>query len=157
MTTVVVDTCLAVKWVITQQYTDQAIDLASGWAASSIDVLAPALFPSEVANTLYKYVHRGAGSPAPLTITIDEAKLLAWQVLNVVEIIPDDNTLIERALELALRWHRPDAYDALFAALAERRGCDFWTADGKFFNAVRHHCGWVRHVAAHVIAPPPNS
>jgi predicted nucleic acid-binding protein len=36
-------------------------------------------------------------------------------------------------------YDQPAIYDSYYLALAEQRGCDLWTADTKFFNAVKGH------------------
>lgn len=59
-----------------------------------------------------------------------------------------DNELLKRAYDLAEQLNRPAAYDAQYLALAERLGCDFWTADEKLFNAVGASLTWVRWLGA---------
>lgn len=42
-----------------------------------------------------------------------------------------------RALELAQELQRPAVYDTHYLALADILGCNLWTADEPFFNAVK--------------------
>jgi predicted nucleic acid-binding protein len=37
-------------------------------------------------------------------------------------------------------------YDAYYAALAEARGCEFWTADKAFWQAVRRRLKFVKYL-----------
>jgi predicted nucleic acid-binding protein len=42
--------------------------------------------------------------------------------------------LYRAAFDLAERYGLPAIYDSTYVALAELRGCDFWTADLRLFN-----------------------
>jgi predicted nucleic acid-binding protein len=54
-----------------------------------------------------------------------------------------DDALLRRGLALATQFNRPTAYDAQYLAVAERLGCDFWTADERLYNAVNTQLAWV--------------
>jgi hypothetical protein len=41
---------------------------------------------------------------------------------------------------------RKRVYDATYAALAELRGCEFWTADKVFYDAVKGVLVFVKHL-----------
>ena len=43
----------------------------------------------------------------------------------------------QRARQIAAGLALVPVYDSTYAALAEARGCDFWTADEKFANAAK--------------------
>ncbi|MCD6335257.1 MAG: type II toxin-antitoxin system VapC family toxin, partial [Candidatus Latescibacteria bacterium] len=45
--------------------------------------------------------------------------------------------LRQRAREIAELSNQRFVYDATYAALAELRGCEFWTADKAFYHAVK--------------------
>jgi predicted nucleic acid-binding protein len=49
---------------------------------------------------------------------------------------------------LAHRLRRPTTYDCHYLALAEHYGCELWTGDERFFNAVRRQIPWIRWVGA---------
>jgi predicted nucleic acid-binding protein len=53
-----------------------------------------------------------------------------------------------RALTLASSHSVPSTYDCYYLALAESHDCEFWTADERFFNAVRAREERVRWVGA---------
>ena len=57
-----------------------------------------------------------------------------------------DGELHERAIHLAERYSLNAAYDAHYLALADRLGAEFWTADRRLANSVRHELEWVRLV-----------
>ena len=47
-------------------------------------------------------------------------------------------------MALAVKWRRPSIYDCLYAALADLKNCELWTADERFFNAVKDDFPLVR-------------
>ncbi|MGH2345011.1 MAG: type II toxin-antitoxin system VapC family toxin [Chloroflexota bacterium] len=142
---VVVDSCVAVKWVIEQSYSSEALDRLNTWQSQGIRILVPPIFPSEVGNTLLKYV-RGDSTMRPEDrLALHEAMALFEVVIGIVN-IDHDASLVGRAMELCVQWHRPSVYDATFVALAERQGCDLWTADSKFFRAVQSHVSLLKHI-----------
>lgn len=55
-----------------------------------------------------------------------------------------DAKLHDGALEFAVRFDVPAAYDAHYLALAGRLGVEFWTADRRLAHAVRSRFPWVR-------------
>jgi predicted nucleic acid-binding protein len=88
---------------------------------------------------LRKHVYRGA-------VTLEEADsacdlLLAQPVQAMI-----DDALLRHGFALATQFNRPTAYDAQYLAVAERLGCDFWTADERLYNAVNTQLSWVQLV-----------
>ena len=126
--TVVVDASVALKWVIEEDGTDEALDLWDWWQAGGERVVAPPIFRAEVANALRQIVRRG------IATTRDAADLLET-VLEVVA-VEEPPALYARALEMAHEFDLGAVYDALYLALAEAEGCEFWTADRKLARAV---------------------
>lgn len=127
---VVVDASLALKWVMNEPYTAEAAYLRSGWDQTGIDCIAPAWFAAEVANVTYRRVFAGL-------LSMSDAQASVTDVLAAVATQDSDAPLVLRAMEIAAAAGRSAVYDALYAALAEQRGCDLWTADERFYNAAR--------------------
>ncbi len=50
----------------------------------------------------------------------------------------------ERAWEIAKQFNFATVYDAVYLALAEFRGCEFWTADQKLYERVKAQLPYVR-------------
>lgn len=137
--TVVVDASLAFKWVIQEPYTAEAMMKLSHWRNEQTRMLAPAFLVFEVTNALHRRVHCGL-------ITDDDAKLFLTEFLDLGPELNYERITHYRALELAYQFGRPSAYDAHYLALAEREGCEFWTADERLWNAVKDRLTWVRWI-----------
>ena len=121
----VVDASVAVKWLLTEPYSPEALKLLR----SAPTLHAPDLLFPEVGNILWKRVRAGE-------ITADKAKeLLEWLATLLIQLHPSP-PLILAAIEIACR-NKRTVYDSLYLALAVREGCAMVTADEKLFNALR--------------------
>ena len=100
-------------------------------------IAVPTLFHYEIVAVLRKHAHRGSLTVAEADSACD--LLLAQPVQAMI-----DDALLRRGLALATQFNRPTAYDAQYLAVAERLGCDFWTADERLYNAVNTQLPWVR-------------
>jgi predicted nucleic acid-binding protein len=135
---VVVDTSLAVPWVLPEVTTPGAVALLARWQRDAVERLAPTLFVSEVNGAHIRRRRRNE-------ITAGDAALASTELLRAVRLSPDDARLAPRALTIADQLGA-SPYDALYAALAEREGCELWTGDKRFFNAAHGRYPWVRWV-----------
>ncbi len=90
--------------------------------------IAPPLFESEFDGILRRRVFLG-------TLTT-QAATAAQRVVDAlqIEIIYDPATRV-LARSIGETLNRMRVYDATYGALAQLRGCDFWTADERFYNA----------------------
>jgi predicted nucleic acid-binding protein len=114
--TYVIDASIAIKWVIQEAGTAEALDLRL-----DSRLLAPDLLVAECANILWKKVQRNELSRA-------EA-LLAGRILQTADIeLAPMRSLLEAATKLAVDIAHP-AYDCLYIALAFATDCPFVTAD----------------------------
>lgn len=139
MTVVVVDASLAVLLLVPEVDSTRAWTLMEQWAAVGIRRLAPTLIWAEVTNALRKRVVRH-------DMTLEEA-LQAWEGIWRFNIMAEDfNTLCPLALTMAHGLGLSAVYDAVYLALAQNLGCEFWTADERLYNAVRDRLPWVRWV-----------
>jgi predicted nucleic acid-binding protein len=118
VTAYVIDASIAIKWVVEEEGTHQALALLPH------DLLAPDLLIAECANILWKKVRRAELTEAEAMLA---ARLLAQADVELVAMRP----LMERATELAISLNHP-AYDCVDLALAEVRDCAFVTADAGF-------------------------
>ena len=116
MTAFVVDASIAVKWVVEEDGTPQALALRQ-----RARLIAPELLVAECANILWKKVRRRE-------LSKDEA-VLASRLLQAAEIeLQSTRSLLEPATRIAIELDHP-AYDCVYIALAVANGCQFVTAD----------------------------
>ena len=152
MSSVVVDASIAVKWVLDEPDSARARALLGAWASQGVVLLAPALLAYELANILRQQNRRNI-------LTLDEAREGLRRVLlggiHFDSAMP--LALSTRALELADRFGLSAVYDAHYLALAEREGCEYWTADERLWNSVRAQLGWVRWLGEYSAAGSPTA
>jgi predicted nucleic acid-binding protein len=117
VTDLVIDASVAIKWVIDEHGTREAMSLRRH------RLFAPDLLVAECANVLWKKTRKNELTP-------DEARLAARLLQRAdVELVPM-RALLESATELAIAMDHP-AYDCAYLALAESLSCDLVTADAK--------------------------
>jgi predicted nucleic acid-binding protein len=115
VTDLVVDASVAIKWVIDEPGTHQALSLRCN------RLYAPDLLVAECANVLWKKVQRNE-------LTAPEALIAARLLQRAdLELMPM-RALLEPATRLAIELGHP-AYDCIYLALAESMTCDLVTAD----------------------------
>jgi len=131
------DASLVIKLIVAEPDSDQALRLWQSWLQACQTICAPQLLTYEVASSLRRRVWRGMLTPQEAASALED-----FLALDVT--LTDPVGLGKRALELADRFHRPNAYDAHYLALAEMLGCDLWTADEKLYNTVRSELDWIR-------------
>ena len=125
---VVVDASLAFKWLVSEENSDLAHSISRSWADNGIQAAAPHLMPVEVANALHRRVVRGE-------LTVEDAvRLLEYLLASGIE-LRDEPNLHARALQVASQLDQGAVYDAHYLALADILGCEYWTADERFYRA----------------------
>ena len=127
---VVVDASLAIKWVLREPYAEEALALASEWAAGETRPIAPYLLLVEATNVLHRRAALGHISPS-------QAQQLLTGFLNMGIGVRESPQIHLRAIELAQELQMPAIYGTHYLALADIMECDLWTADKRFFNSVK--------------------
>ena len=122
MSDLVIDASVAVKWVIEEEGTKEALALRGRALA------APDLLIAECANILWKKVRRNELSEQEAAFA---AGLLARADIELVAMRP----YLETAVRIALALDHP-AYDCIYIALAEAEGLRFVTADASLVRKV---------------------
>ena len=125
-----IDASIIVKLVLKgEPYRVTARRLVRKSTAAGIELIAPPLFESEVDTVIRKRVVAGK-------LSLKDAHK-AYSILDhaPVQIVTHSN-LRQRARDIAEQFNLSTVYDATYAALAELRGCEFWTADKVFYNVV---------------------
>jgi predicted nucleic acid-binding protein len=115
VTDLVIDASVAIKWVVEESGTPEALSLRLH------RLFAPDLLVAECANILWKKVRQNE-------LTSQEA-LLSARLLERADIeLAPMRAFLGRATSLAIALDHP-AYDCTYLALAETLSCDFVTAD----------------------------
>jgi predicted nucleic acid-binding protein len=144
---VCVDAGLAIKTVTPETGSDRADALFAHWTSSGFHLVAPAFFEVETDSILrQKVVLRQELTPEQAELAFGKLRTLPIQQLTV----PGQR---ERAWEIARDFDFPTVYDATYLALAELRGCEFWTADERLFNRVKDRLAFVRWLNEHPLQP----
>jgi predicted nucleic acid-binding protein len=111
-----------------------ALSFFAACRAAGVQLLAPPIFAAEADSVVRRALHMGLLSSADAVATYDALDSLP------VEFATDLAQLMVirvRARAIADLLQQPRVYDATYAALAEVRGCEFWTADKSFANAAK--------------------
>lgn len=125
MTRFVIDASIAVKWIVEEQGTLEALALRQ-WKLA-----APDLIVCECANILWKKRRLGQLTTAEASIA---AQLLERADIECVAM----GSHLYSATALALDLDHP-AYDCFYLILALERGCPLVTADQRLVQKVRNH------------------
>ena len=137
MSRVCVDAGLAIKFITPEEDSAFAEALFVRWRADSTEMIAPAFAAAEIDSVLRQKITRGE-----LTQEVADAAFRLARRLPIAFDIETDCR--ERAWEIAMDFQFPQAYDAAYLALAELRGCEFWTADKKLYERVKNRLEFVR-------------
>jgi predicted nucleic acid-binding protein len=121
--TFVIDASIAVKWVVEEDGTAEALALRQ-----SSRMIAPQLLVAECANILWKKVQREE--------LLKEEALLAARLLQgaEIELLPMQS-LLEAAVRMSIEIDHA-AYDCVYLALAIDNKCQFVTADERFLRKI---------------------
>lgn len=119
----VLDSSVAFKWVVPETDTDKALRLRDDFQKSFHELIAPDVFPLEIAHALTRAERQGR-------IAAPRGALLLADVISTVPQLLSSLRLLPRAFEISSQM-RIGVYDCLYVALAEQEGCELVTADDK--------------------------
>jgi predicted nucleic acid-binding protein len=131
MTLYVIDSSVAVKWVLPELDTPQVLALRDDAWNGVHDIIAPDLFASEVAHALTKAERRKI-------IPVGDAATHLFDILQNGPALHTFLPLLPRAVEISSAT-RVAVTDCVFVALAERENCEFVSADER---AVKNLVGY---------------
>ena len=127
MSELCIDASVVVKLVLKgESHRVRARRLLRDCIANNVTLIAPQFFESETDTAVRKRVHDGK-----LSLT-DAKKVFAGLDRVTVQLITHPN-LRQRAREIAEQFNQRTVYNATYAALAELRGCEFWTRRTRCF------------------------
>ncbi len=136
-----VDASVAIKWVVKEEpLQDKARKLLQDSLTEGITLIAPPLFEYETESVIQTKIIRGAATIADADLALQALAAVSVQLVSH----PD---MVKRARSLARQFNQPKIYDSLYAALAELRGCEFWTADKVFYDTVGGGLPFVKYLA----------
>jgi predicted nucleic acid-binding protein len=117
------DSCVGFKWLVVEQETDKARKLRDEYRQAVHQLLAPDVFPVEVAHALTRAERQGRITPA-------EGAQLMIDMLNTLPQLFPSLPLLPRAYQISSA-ARIGIYDCLYVALAEQEGCELVTTDAR--------------------------
>lgn len=136
---VCVDASLAVRWVVPEDYSEQALDLLAAWGASQTELFAPTHMLYEVNSTLRFLVSQ--------KVISDEIGDGAFSRLRKLRIrLTSRAAIFPLAWKLARHLNQPTTYDTVYLALAQILDCELWTADRKFYNVARSQAPQIKWI-----------
>lgn len=119
----VLDSSVAVRWVLPELDSDKAMRLRDEVTNAVHRLLAPEVFSIEVAHALTRAERQGR-------LTAGEAAALWTVVMTTPPQLARSSLLLPRAIDISSQM-RVGVYDCLYVALAERRKCRLITADDR--------------------------
>src|SRR5438128_9282443 len=125
----VLDGSVALKWVLPEADSGKAIRLRDEYTSGIHQLLAPDIFPPEIANAL-------ASAERQKRIRAGESAIFLNDILSAAPALHPTTPLLIRAMEVAIA-SKQAVYDCIYLALAEAEGCELVTADDQFARGLR--------------------
>ena len=124
----VLDASVALKTVLNEPDSSAALKLRDQYRKQMHELIAPDTFVVEVAHALTRAERKKV-------LQVGEARKFLTEIMTDRPVLHPHLPLIPRAVELSSQL-KIGVYDCLYAALAEREGCEFVTADAKLVKAL---------------------
>lgn len=115
----VVDSCVAVKWVVREEHSDKAIELLS----RDLQLIAPDFVLMEIANALWKNVKRGLLAPDGASARLADVRGFFNKLLPTPDLVLEAFALGD-AVDVPV-------YDCAYVVAARRAGARLVTADSR--------------------------
>jgi predicted nucleic acid-binding protein len=122
----VLDASVAVSWVLPETLSAKAVRVRNDYRKGLHDLIAPDIFPGEVANALTRAERKKIIKPPQGTKRFIAAMRFAPDLHPYLP-------LLSRAFAISSAM-RVAVYDCLYVILAEQEGCELLTADEKLVN-----------------------
>jgi predicted nucleic acid-binding protein len=125
----VLDSAVALKWVLPEADSAKAIRLRDEYKNAIHELLAPDIFPSEIANGLVSAERQKRIRPG-------ESAPFLNDILSTAPALYHSALVLVRTIEMAISTKQA-VYDCMYVALAEAEGCEMVTADDKLARSLR--------------------
>jgi predicted nucleic acid-binding protein len=125
----VLDSSVAFKWVVLEAWADKARSLRDEFRQGLHELIAPDIFPVEVAHSLTRAERQGRVTPPDASILLADVLLTAPRYFPYLPLLSQALTISSRA--------RIGVYDCLYVALAQQEGCELLTADDRLIRVLR--------------------
>jgi predicted nucleic acid-binding protein len=145
---VIPDSNVALKWVLAEPDSPQTKQLRADFQKAIHDLLAPDVFPVEIAHALTRAERQGR-------ITAGQAGILWADIMCTPPRLEPSGPLLPRAIQISSA-ARVGVYDCLYVALAEREGCGLVTADDKLVRNLQPSFPFIKPLSS-LPAPPSSS
>ena len=125
----VLDSSVALKWVLPEPDSGRAIRLRDEYNALVHDLIAPDIFTTEIANALTVAERQGR-------IKTGEAAIFFHDIVRNSPAIHTTPPLLIRAMEISLAT-RHAVYDCVYIAHAEEERCEMVSADDQLVRSLQ--------------------
>lgn len=140
MKTAVIDANIGLSYALPLPYSKRALALLQQWRFENVNIAVPLLWNYEILSGLRKAIAHRLISQENAMDALQGIKDLAF-----LEVPHSGGS--EKILEWADRINQMVAYDAVYLALSEQLGAEFWTADRRLANAAKQAgADWVHYL-----------
>ena len=136
----VLDSSVALKWVLPEIHFAKAVRLRDDYHSAIHELLAPDIIPAEMLHALTRAERQKRIDPG-------DGWLLWQSVLADLPILLPYTPLLKRAYDISSS-ARIGIYDCLYVALAEQEACEFITADDKLVKNLQKQFSFIIHLTA---------
>jgi predicted nucleic acid-binding protein len=136
----VLDASAALCWVLPRPNSGKALQLRTEFGNAVHELIAPSVFPGEVASALTK-------AERQKLIAVGDARPLLGKVMRTPPVMHAYEPLLDRAADISSQT-RSGLYDCLYVALAEQEGCELVTDDQKLLANLKPHFPFIVPLAS---------
>lgn len=136
----VLDVSAALCWVLPRPSSGKALQLRTDFLSAVHGLIAPSIFPGEVASALTK-------AERQKLILAGDARQLLGRIMRTPPVMHSYEPLLGRAVDISSQT-RSGLYDCLYVALAEREGCELVTDDQKLIANLKPQFPFIRSLAS---------
>jgi predicted nucleic acid-binding protein len=136
----VLDASVALKWVLPEPLSDKARQVRDDYQKQIHELLAPDIFPAELAHSLNRAERRKI-------IASGHAAGFLADILQTSPVIHPYLSLLARAVDISSQ-EQIGVYDCLCVALAEHEQCEFLTADDRLIRSLQGRFAFIVSLAS---------